>query len=321
MRLLLDGRLNPLRDESVTLSGPNTQVRIRRERCCNTRVENHIQQGDTHSEQVKATTHHNKPPTTPQNCSPEADVSSHTNQNSFDFILLIQCLTSGPKKPHRDQFLSLDQLKLYRLHWADLSPTLGPRWTHSVTWTEFFIHAFCSLRLIWRWSDCFSEFGWSDVRMRVLPFDRRSVWTICSSTVSCSAVFSFLFFLTVIVSCIETKFRGVSSHIISNLYTKHSAPLSSPHLLWCIFIPGVPDVHVNLCWREPCFQHEQIPSFDAVDADVKRYFDIIMSAAVWTMWTCLIFKINELFILFQRTKHQKSDRSRKSLEWTQIFLY
>lgn len=131
----------------------------------------------------------------------------------------------------------------------------------------------------------------------------------------------FLSFSTVIVSCIETKFSGVSSHIISNLYTKHSAPLSSPHLLWCIFIPGVPDVHVNLCWREPCFQHEQIPSFDAVDADVKRYFDIIMSAAVWTMWTCLIFKINELFILFQRTKHQKSDRSRKSLEWTQIFLY
>lgn len=136
--VLLDGRLNPLRDESVTLSGPNTRVRIRRERCCNTRVENHIQQGDTHSEQVKATTHHNKPPTTPQNCSPEADVSSHTNQNSFDFILLIQCLTSGPNKPHRDQFLSLDQLKRYRLHWADLSPTLGPRCTHSVTWTEFF---------------------------------------------------------------------------------------------------------------------------------------------------------------------------------------
>lgn len=93
-------------------------------------------------------------------------------------------------------------------------------------------------------------------------------------------VFGCFFFLTVIVSCIETKFSGVSSHIISNLYTKHSAPLSSPHLLWCIFIPGVPDVHVNLCWREPCFQHEQVPSFDAVDADVKRYFDIIMSAAV-----------------------------------------
>lgn len=62
----------------------------------------------THSEQVKATTqlttnlqlHHR---------TAEADVSSsHTNQNSFDFILLIQCLTSGPKTPHRDEFISLD---------------------------------------------------------------------------------------------------------------------------------------------------------------------------------------------------------------------
>lgn len=126
-------------------------------------------------------TTHNKPPTTPQNCSPEADVSSHTNQNSFDFILLIQCLTSGPKKPHRDQFISLDQLKLYRLHWADLSPTLGPRWTHSVF--LFMPSALWGLSDAGLWSDCF------------FSFDRRSVWTVWSSTVSCSAgvFFPFLF--------------------------------------------------------------------------------------------------------------------------------
>lgn len=50
------------------------------------------------------------------------------------------------------------------------------------------------------------------------------------------------------------------------------------------------------CSREPCFQHEQIPRFDAVDADVKRYSELSGRAFAKT---ALIFKINELFILFK----------------------
>lgn len=83
------------RDESVTPSGPNTRVWIRRDNT--THVWKTTYNRGTHSEQVKATTqlttnlqlHHR---------TAEADVSSsHTNQNSFDFILLIQWWTSGPQ--------------------------------------------------------------------------------------------------------------------------------------------------------------------------------------------------------------------------------